>query len=134
LRVTGKGDAADSCIQAASASVNESIKKFLELTMQSCAYAGSGSVDQIQSLLGVIGEHIEDDEKDPMKNIHQEVAVLGIALMSMGEDLGVEMIFRALDNILQYGELNIKRSVPLALGLASLCNPRKFSFSFIPNF
>ena len=51
-----------------------------------------------------------------MKGIHQEVAVLGIAQIAMGEDLGAEMALRALDHVLQYGEVNVRRVVPLALG------------------
>jgi 26S proteasome regulatory subunit N1 len=67
---------------------------------------------------------LEDDEKDPFKNMHQEVAVLGIAMIAMGEDLSVEMALRSLDHVLQYGEVNIRRSVPLALGLLSISHPR----------
>jgi 26S proteasome regulatory subunit N1 len=66
----------------------------------------------------------EDDEKDPLKNQHQEVAVLGLALCAMGEEVSTEMALRALDHVLQYGEVNVRRAVPLALALLSVSNPR----------
>jgi len=59
-----------------------------------------------------------------MKNMHQEVAVLGIAMVAMGEELAAEMALRALDHVLQYGEVNVRRAVPLALGLLSISHPR----------
>jgi len=55
------------------------------------------------------------------KSQHQAVAVIGIALISMGEDLGAEMALRTFDHILQYGEPVIKQAIPLALGLISVC-------------
>jgi len=78
----------------------------------------------IQKLLSVLTDHIEDDEKDPFKNMHQEAAVLGIAMVALGEDLGVEMALRSLDHVLQYGEVNVRRAVPLALALLSISHPR----------
>jgi len=59
-----------------------------------------------------------------MKNMHQEVAVLGLAMTAMGDELNTEMALRAVDHVLQYAELNIRRAIPLALGLLSISNPR----------
>merc|ERR1719162_1578883 len=42
----------------------------------------------------------------------------------MGEDVGADMSVRALDHILQYGELTLRRAVPLALGLLHISNPK----------
>jgi len=64
-------------------------------------------------------------EKTPEKEgSHQGIAVLGIAAVAMGEDIGIEMALRAFNHLLQYGEPTIKRSVPLALALLSASNPR----------
>ena len=41
----------------------------------------------------------------------------------MGEKLGGQMVLRVLDHILQYGEINVRRIVPLALGCLSVSNP-----------
>merc|ERR1719335_1507342 len=42
----------------------------------------------------------------------------------MGEDIGAEMAVRTLDHILQYGELTLRRAVPLALAMLHISNPR----------
>ena len=57
---------------------------FVSLIMETCAYTGSGNVLQIQKLLHVCAEH-KDDEKESYKQIS---AVLGIALIGFGEDIG----------------------------------------------
>jgi len=54
----------------------------------------------------------------------QGVAVLGIALAAMGEEIGDEMVTRALDHVFQYGDPETRRAVPLALALLSVSNPR----------
>ena len=52
------------------------------------------------------------------------MAVLGIGLIAMGEEVGCEMAFRAFGHLLRYGELPIRRSVPLALALIAVSNPK----------
>lgn len=109
-----------------------------------CAYAGTGNVLKIQHLLHICSEHYEANEKEEKKDekkdkkedkeeksagsvdlsSQQSVAVLGIALIAMGEEIGSEMAFRAFGHLLRYGEPVIKRSVPLALALISVSNPR----------
>ena len=100
------------------------INKYLELTVSTCAYAGIASPLEIQKLLAVLLEHVEEDEADRLKGAHQEVAVLGIAMLSLSEEATQEMALRSLDHILQYAEVNVRRVVPLALGLLSISNPR----------
>ncbi|CAN0447412.1 unnamed protein product, partial [Discosporangium mesarthrocarpum] len=53
----------------------------------------------------------------------QAAAVLGIALVTLGEDVGSEMALRTFDHLLHYGELPIRRVVPLALALLNVSNP-----------
>lgn len=57
------------------------------------------------------------------QNAHQAVAVLGIALIALREEIGRQMVIRSFDHLLQYGEVNIRRAVPLALGILSISNP-----------
>eukprot|EP00463_Aulacantha_scolymantha_P003228 TRINITY_DN402_c1_g1_i1.p1 TRINITY_DN402_c1_g1~~TRINITY_DN402_c1_g1_i1.p1 ORF type:complete len:281 (-),score=36.20 TRINITY_DN402_c1_g1_i1:81-923(-) len=59
-----------------------------------------------------------------MDALVQEVAVLGVAMVAMGDDLGVDMALHSLDHILQYGEVNIRRAIPLSLALLSISHPR----------
>jgi 26S proteasome regulatory subunit N1 len=42
----------------------------------------------------------------------------------MGEEIGLEMAFRTMNHLLQYGEPVIRKTVPLAIGLLSLSNPQ----------
>merc|ERR1711936_1417022 len=54
----------------------------------------------------------------------QAVAVLGLGLISMGEDIGSEMLIRTLSHLMRYCEPIIRRAVPLALALISVSNPQ----------
>jgi len=54
--------------------------------------------------------------------------VLGLAMVAMSEELGVDMEIRSLERMLQYGEQNIRRAVPLALGLLCISNPKVNTF------
>ena len=60
----------------------------------------------------------------PDLSSQQAVAVLGLALIAMGEDIGSEMLFRHFGHLLRYCEPAIRRAVPLALGLISVSNPQ----------
>ncbi|MBA0579885.1 hypothetical protein Gorai_022128 [Gossypium raimondii] len=88
------------------------------MTLLSCAYAGTGNVLKVQNLLGHCAQHLEKGET------HQGPAVLGIAMVAMAEELGLDMSIRSLEHLLQYGEQNIRRAVPLALGLLCISNPK----------
>lgn len=72
----------------------------------------------------------EDEAKSPsnadkarLASAEQAVAVLGLAMVAMGEELGAEMSIRAFGHLLQYGDPVIRRVVPLAVGLISISNP-----------
>ncbi|KAI0478953.1 armadillo-type protein [Xylariaceae sp. FL0804] len=89
-----------------------------------CAWAGTGAVLKIQELLHICNEHIEDAEEKRGDELLQAYAVLGIALVAMGEDVGQEMVLRQFGHLMHYGEANIRRAVPLAMGLVSASNPQ----------
>ncbi|RID52574.1 hypothetical protein BRARA_G00027 [Brassica rapa] len=97
---------------------NEKIRKYCDMTLLSCAYAGTGNVLKVQDLLAQCGEHLEKGD------IHQGPAVLGLSMVAMSEELGIDMEIRSLERMLQYGEQNIRRAVPLALGLLCISNPK----------
>ncbi|XP_064476631.1 26S proteasome non-ATPase regulatory subunit 2-like [Ornithodoros turicata] len=137
----GKQEGAET-ITAALEVLPEPFRSMATTLVDICAYAGTGNVLKIQHLLHICSEHYEakekeekkDDKKDkedkkeekspPDLSSQQSVAVLGIALIAMGEEIGSEMAFRAFGHLLRYGEPVIKRSVPLALALISVSNPR----------
>nr|MBE5726988.1 regulatory particle non-ATPase 1 [Cucujiformia] len=140
LCMMGKQEAVEA-ILAALEVIPEPFKSMAQTMVEVCAYAGTGNVLKIQQLLHICSEHYEsssssssdkDDKKsdqgssDKEKDLssRQAVAVLGIALISMGEDIGAEMAFRAFGHLLRYCEPPIRRAVPLALALISVSNPR----------
>ena len=91
-----------------------------------CAWAGTGTVLKLQELLHICNEHIEDkdDEKSKSEELVQSYAVLGLSLIAMGEDVGQEMVLRQFGHLMHYGEPNIRKAVPLAMGLISPSNPQ----------
>ncbi|KAJ4850213.1 26S proteasome non-ATPase regulatory subunit 2 A [Turnera subulata] len=117
LLYLGKQESVDATAEV-SKTFNDKIRKYCDMTLASCAYAGTGNVLKVQNLLGHCAQHLEKGET------HQGPAVLGIAMVAMAEELGVEMAIRSLEHLLQYGEQNIRRAVPLALGLLCISNPK----------
>jgi len=69
-------------------------------------------------------EEKKEDDKPLDLSMQQAVAVLGLGLISMGEDIGGEMLYRTLGHLLRYCEPVIRRAVPLALALISISNPQ----------
>lgn len=55
--------------------------------------------------------------------MHQIAAVIGVALIAFGEEIGQEMSLRTMNHLLQYGEPIIRRTVPLAIGLLRISHP-----------
>ncbi|GFS34800.1 26S proteasome regulatory subunit S2 1A [Actinidia rufa] len=117
LLYLGKQESVEATAEV-SKTFNEKIRKYCDMTLLSCAYAGTGNVLKVQHLLGQCAQHLEKAET------HQGPAVLGIAMVAMAEELGLEMAIRSLEHLLQYGEQNIRRAVPLALGLLCISNPK----------
>jgi len=97
--------------------IEHKISKYALLTLETVAYAGSGNVLKVQEMLHQCAEHLSEDAG------HQMVAVLGIGLITMGEDVGSEMALRSFDHLLHYCEPPIKRAVPLALAVLNISNP-----------
>ncbi|KAJ8923645.1 hypothetical protein NQ315_010225 [Exocentrus adspersus] len=134
----GKQEGVDTIIAALEV-IPEPFRSMATTMVDICAYAGTGNVLKVQHLLHICSEHYEpsdssdknakDKEKKENKeekdlSSRQAIAVLGIALISMGEDIGSEMAFRTFGHLLRYCEPVIRRAVPLALGLISVSNPK----------
>jgi 26S proteasome regulatory subunit N1 len=116
----GKQDVVEASLVGVSV-IDHPISKFMEILMKGCAYACSGNVLQIQELLHLCAEHTEKpaEGEEPPKNTNQYqiAAVLSLGLIAFGEDIGSEMAVRSMNHFLQYGEPEIKRTVPLAISL-----------------
>jgi 26S proteasome regulatory subunit N1 len=116
LLFMGKMEKADAMLEAVK-TVEHKIGKYAAVLLDTCAYAGSGNVLKVQEMLHHCAEHLTEDAE------HQMAAVIGIGLITMGEDTGAEMALRTFDHLLHYCELPIKRAVPLALAILHVSNP-----------
>lgn len=116
LLFLGQMEKASAMVEAVR-TIEHKISKYAVLMLETCAYAGSGNVLKVQEMLHQCAEHLTEDAE------HQMVAVLGIGLITMGEDVGAEMALRTFDHLLHYCELPIKRAVPLALAALHISNP-----------
>ena len=88
------------------------MREFIKTILTACAYAGSGNVSKVQEMMHLVAK--------PKEEIHakvQSMAVLGISLISLGEEIGSEMIARSFNRFLQYGDVSVKRAVSLAMSL-----------------
>jgi 26S proteasome regulatory subunit N1 len=64
--------------------------------IETCAYAGSGNVLKVQKMLHMCAEH-KKEEKD---SLNQIAAVLGVALIAFGEEIGTDMCLRTMNHFL----------------------------------
>ncbi|KAI0088858.1 armadillo-type protein [Irpex rosettiformis] len=142
LLYVGLQDATDAIMVALQAIDHDAVSNQAQVLVDMCAYAGTGDVLKVQTLLHLCDEHIvppkekEEKEKEDKKegeetneapvkdDTFQALAVIGIALVAMGEDIGSEMALRQFNHLMQYGEPTIRKAVPLALGLVSASNPQ----------
>ncbi|KAI0711277.1 armadillo-type protein [Earliella scabrosa] len=116
--------------------IEHQISQTAVVLVDMCSFAGTGNVLKVQELLHYCDEHIDKtpkekkDDKDtasdePAKDdTFQAFAVIGIALVAMGEEIGSEMSLRQFNHLMHYGEPIIRKAVPLALGLVSASNPQ----------
>jgi len=101
--------------------LGETLKKPTAILVDVLAYAGTGNVLKIQEMLHICSDHVDREKEE--SDTHQSIAVIGIALIAMGEEIGQEMALRSFNHLLQYGDEGIRRAVPLALGLLFASNP-----------
>jgi 26S proteasome regulatory subunit N1 len=78
-------------------------------------------------MLHLCAEH----NKDEKESLNQIAAVLGVALIAFGEDIGQDMCLRTMNHFLQYGEPVIKKTVPLAIGLLRISNPEVLTMDLL---
>uniref|UniRef100_A0A453SPK2 26S proteasome non-ATPase regulatory subunit 2 homolog n=1 Tax=Aegilops tauschii subsp. strangulata TaxID=200361 RepID=A0A453SPK2_AEGTS len=116
LLYLGKQETFDEIMKEVSKTFDKIMKDYWDVTLMSLAYAGTGNVLKVQELLSICSKKEGGS--------HQGPAVLGIALIAMAEELGVEMAVRSLEQLFKYGDYNIRRAVPLALGMLYISNPK----------
>jgi 26S proteasome regulatory subunit N1 len=100
-------------------SFSKEMKDYLNAMLISFSYAGSGNVSKVQELMQIIAKPTE--EVNPKV---QSISVIGCSLIAMGEEVGTEMLSRSFNHFLQFGDINIKKTVSLAMALLNLSNPK----------
>jgi 26S proteasome regulatory subunit N1 len=137
----GRQEEVDVILEALKA-IDHPMSRACQVLAEVCAWAGTGAVIKIQELLHMCNEPIskesdkdkdkdDDDDADEgdtsdkkSEELVQAYAVLGLALVAMGEDIGQDMILRQFGHLMHYGEPNIRKVVPLAMALVSPSNPQ----------
>ncbi|KAF8463501.1 armadillo-type protein [Kalaharituber pfeilii] len=123
LLFVGRQEEADTTLETLKA-IDHPIAKHTAVLVDACAYAGTGNVLKFQSMLQLCHDHLEVEEGKEGIDLYQSYAVLGLALIAMGEDIGSEMALRQFGHLMHYGEPVIRKTVPLAMGLLSASNPQ----------
>jgi len=100
--------------------IEHPIGKEFSVLVETCAYAGTGNVLKVQQMLHILNDHLDPEKEDDK---FQAYAVIAVAMIAMGEDIGSEMSLRTFNHLMHYGELVIRRAVPLAIGLVCASNP-----------
>mmetsp|Transcript_32664 Transcript_32664/g.101080 ORF Transcript_32664/g.101080 Transcript_32664/m.101080 type:complete len:839 (-) Transcript_32664:106-2622(-) len=131
----GRGERGDAMLEALK-TIEHPISLCASVTLETCAFAATGDVLKIQKMLHLCAEHRLEPvanttpalmeatvlPKTP-KATHQSAAVIGIALVATGEEMGAEMTLRTFDHLLHYGEPAVRQAVPLALALLRISYP-----------
>jgi len=104
--------------------IDHPMSKPTSVLAEICAWAGTGTVLKMQELLHICNDHIEDSDDKKGDELLQAYAVIGLGLVAMGEEVGQEMVLRQFGHLMHYGEANIRKAVPLAMGLISPSNPQ----------
>ncbi|CAX45590.1 26S proteasome regulatory subunit, putative [Candida dubliniensis CD36] len=76
----------------------------------------------------------DDDTLEEEEELYQGIAVLGLACIAMGEDIGQDMSLRHFGHLMHYGNSLIRRAVPLAMGLVSTSNPQMKVFETLSRY
>ncbi|GEQ72037.1 hypothetical protein JCM33374_g5723 [Metschnikowia sp. JCM 33374] len=194
LLYMGKTELIDDAVDIIDA-ISHPISKTLKVLINICAYAGTGNVLQIQSLLQMCsakpkdetsklddeeeessavdeldlkidedvdmdaqeestdgkkeednaqksditneedeGSDAESEDSEEDEELYQGFAVLGLACIAMGENIGQDMVLRHFSHLMHYGSPLIRRAVPLAMGLVSASYPQMKVFDTLSRY
>ncbi len=98
---------------------SKDMRDYMKTMLISFSYAGSGNVAKVQELMQIIAK--SNDDVNPKV---QSIAVIGCPLIAVGEEVGTEMLSRSFNHFLQFGDINTKKAVSLAIALLNLSNPK----------
>lgn len=123
LLYLGHQDASDATLETLKAIEHANVSKQGQILVEICSWAGTTNPLKVQAMMHHCSDHIEKDSGKE-DDTFQAFAVIGVALIAMGEDVGAEMAIRQFNHLMHYGEPTIRKAVPLALGLISASNPQ----------
>merc|ERR1719199_2207244 len=89
LLFLGQQDQVEATLAALDA-ITHPVGKYAKLTVEGMAFANSGDVLHVQKMMHTCTEHLEEAE-----SFHQAAAMVGLALIPFGEEVGSEMSVRA---------------------------------------
>jgi 26S proteasome regulatory subunit N1 len=113
LVVLGIQNNADTIIEATQLQeFSADMRLYIKTLLTACAYAGSGHVTKVQEMMHLIAK-----PKEEVNPKVKSIAVLGISMIAIGEEVGTEMVFRSLNHFLQYGDASVKKTVPIAMSI-----------------
>ena len=95
LLYVGRQEASDAIIETLKV-IEHPIAKTVQVMVETLAFAGTGNVLLIQKMLHLCNDHLDPEKEDDK---FQSFAVLGIALIAMGEDIGSEMALRTFNHL-----------------------------------
>jgi 26S proteasome regulatory subunit N1 len=78
--------------------IEHPIGKQTQVLVDVCSFAGTGNVLKVQSMLHYCNDHLDPEKED---DLHQGLAVIGIALVSMSEEVGAEMSLRQMNHLVR---------------------------------
>jgi 26S proteasome regulatory subunit N1 len=111
--LAGLQDGSDATLETLKV-IEHPIAKQAQILVEICAFAGTGNVLRVQGMLHHCDEHIDKDKSEEKEEKKEEekkedkkkpddalqaFAVLGIALIAMGEDIGAEMALRQFNHL-----------------------------------
>lgn len=87
----------------------EDLRLYIKVLLTICAYAGSGNVIKIQELQQLVAK-----KKGEINPKTKQLAIIGLSIIALGEEMGMEMLPRSFNHFLQFGDVSVKKAVSLA--------------------
>lgn len=115
LDAAGRQDASDATLETLKA-IPHAISTQAQILVDGCSFAGTGNVLKVQAMLHHCNDHIEKPKEGSKEegggkedDTFQAFAVLAIALVAMGEDVGAEMSLRQFNHLASVSTANIDK-------------------------
>ena len=95
LLYLGKQLAAEATLETLKV-IENPLGKQASVMVEMCAYAATGNVLKMQQMLHLCNDHLDNEKQD---DTFQAFAVIALALISAGEDIGSVMVLRTFNHL-----------------------------------